>query len=378
MMLRKRRKEGTVAKLNQLVLLENMLETYDAMNLKDANITSFQGVCTENLVDEINSKLRKLLVSKTRLTARNVLLANYKTMTQPAYWLKSKLFKDLPQATGKMLREKVEQMVELLNELMLKIVNVDDEYAATFFKKLRTAYGKRRISKYELWKAQLPEVTKERLLEYQVQLTADMLMMGVLQYDQIPTDGELEKVDLEKIQQKLRYGMEVPQWFKAECAKLRRYSHWENERFVIDYQKLRKYMFQHFGELTQEQRIALFEYDVQLAMIHKEMERLTPEKGRNQEDTVPEPLRSEKATWYKQKLVKAGIIDSNWQPINLSRADKGELAMQLATKLDISNVWQVFGKLWNFSPEQLRTAYNNGCAQKKSEKRRKKYKEILN
>ncbi len=367
-----------MAKLNQLVLLENMLETYDAMNLKDANITSFQGVCTENLVDEINSKLRKLLVSKTRLTARNVLLANYKTMTQPAYWLKSKLFKDLPQATGKMLREKVEQMVELLNELMLKIVNVDDEYAATFFKKLRTAYGKRRISKYELWKAQLPEVTKERLLEYQVQLTADMLMMGVLQYDQMPTDGELEKVQLEKVQQNLRHGRALPEWFGAECAKLRRYSHWEGPMFMIDYEKLRKYMFQHFGELTQEQRIALFEYDVQLTMIHKDMERLTPEKGRDQEDTVPEPLRSEKATWYKQKLVKAGIIDSNWQPINLSRADKGELAMQLATKLDISNVWQVFGKLWNFSPEQLRTAYNNGCAQKKSEKRRKKYKEILN
>lgn len=264
-----------MAKLNQLILLENMMETYDAMNLKDANITSFQGVCTENLVDEINSKLRKLLVSKTRLTARNVLLANYKTMTQPAYWLKSKLFKDLPQTTGKMLREKVEQMVELLNELMLKIVNVDDEYAATFFKKLRTAYGKRRISKYELWKAQLPEVTNERLLEYQVQLTADMLMMGVLQYDQMPTDGELEKVDLEKVQQNLRHGRALPEWFGAECAKLRRYSHWEGPMFMIDYEKLRKYMFQHFGELTQEQRTALFEYDVQLAMIHKDMEPTT-------------------------------------------------------------------------------------------------------
>ena len=367
-----------MAKLNQLVLLENMLETYDAMNLKDANITSFQGVCTENLVDEINSKLRKLLVSKTRLTARNVLLANYKTMTQPAYWLKSKLFKDLPQATGKMLREKVEQMVELLNELMLKIVNVDDEYAATFFKKLRTAYGKRRISKYELWKAQLPEVTMELLTEYQTELTADLLMMGVLKYDRQPSDGELEQVQLDKVQQNLRHGRALPEWFGAECAKLRRYSHWEGPMFMIDYEKLRKYMFQHFGELTQEQRIALFEYDVQMKQIHEEMERLTPEKGRDQEDTVPEPLRSEKATWYKQKLVKAGIIDSNWQPINLSRADKGELAMQLATKLDISNVWQVFGKLWNFSPEQLRTAYNNGCAQKKSEKRRKKYKEILN
>ena len=277
-----------MAKLNQLVLLENMLETYDAMNLKDANITSFQGVCTENLVDEINSKLRKLLVSKTLLSSRNVLLANYETMTKTTYWLECKLFSDLPRATGKMLREKVEQMVELLNELMLKIVNVDDEYAATFFKKLRTAYGKRRISKYELWKAQLPEVTKERLLEYQVQLTADMLMMGVLQYDQMPTDGELEKVDLEKVQQKLRYGVEIPQWFRAECAKLRRYSHWENERFVIDYQKLRKYMFQHFGELTKEQRIALFEYDVQLAMIHKDMEPTTdPSLKRGEKSLLP-------------------------------------------------------------------------------------------
>ena len=44
MMLRKTRKEGAVAKLNQLVLLENMLETYDAMNLKDANLTRFQGM----------------------------------------------------------------------------------------------------------------------------------------------------------------------------------------------------------------------------------------------------------------------------------------------------------------------------------------------
>ena len=264
-----------MAKLNQLVLLENMLETYDAMNLKDANITSFQGVCTENLVDEINSKLRKLLVSKTRLTARNVLLANYKTMTQPAYWLKSKLFKDLPQATGKMLREKVEQMVELLNELMLKIVNVDDEYAATFFKKLRTAYGKRRISKYELWKAQLPEVTMELLTEYQTELTADLLMMGVLKYDRQPSDGELEQVQLDKVQQNLRHGRALPEWFGAECAKLRRYSHWEGPMFMIDYQKLRRYMFQHFGELTQEQRIALFEYDVQLAMIHKDMEPTT-------------------------------------------------------------------------------------------------------
>ncbi len=32
-----------MAKLNQLILLENMMRTYDAMNIKDANLTHFQG-----------------------------------------------------------------------------------------------------------------------------------------------------------------------------------------------------------------------------------------------------------------------------------------------------------------------------------------------
>ena len=346
-----------MAKLNQLVLLENMLETYDAMNLKDANITSFQGVCTENLVDEINSKVRKLLVSKTRLTARNVLLANYKTMTQPAYWLKSKLFKDLPQATGKMLREKVEQMVELLNELMLKIVNVDDEYAATFFKKLRTAYGKRRISKYELWKAQLPEVTMELLTEYQTELTADLLMMGVLKYDRQPSDGELEQVQLDKVQQNLRHGRALPEWFGAECAKLRRYSHWEGPMFMIDYEKLRKYMFQHFGELTKEQRIALFEYDVQLAMIHKDME----STQRPTQQPTPNPslkgggLATDEAMALWRKAQQAGWIDENYQP-TISRTQAAMLADAMAERLKIKDKWKVFETLWQ--RKYMRSDYN--------------------
>ena len=42
-----------MAKLNQLILLEKMMGTYDEMNIKDANLTKFQGACTEKLVDEI-------------------------------------------------------------------------------------------------------------------------------------------------------------------------------------------------------------------------------------------------------------------------------------------------------------------------------------
>ena len=340
-----------MAKLNQLIMLENMMRTYDQMNIKDADLTKFQGMCTEKLVDEIIEKLTKMVVSKTRLSSRNVLLANYETMTKTTYWLECKLFSDLPRAESRVLREKVERMVELLNELMLKIVDVDDEYAATFFKKLRTAYGKRRISKYELWKAQLPEVTMELLTEYQTELTADLLMMGVLKYDRQPSDGELEQVQLDKVQQNLRHGRALPEWFGAECAKLRRYSHWEGPMFMIDYEKLRKYMFQHFGELTQEQRIALFEYDVQLAMIHKDMEPTQRPAQQPAQQPTPSPsqkggeLTTEEAMALWRKAQKAGYVDENYQP-TISRTQAAMLADAMAERLKIKDKWKVFETLW--------------------------------
>ena len=69
-----------MAKLNQLIMLENMMKTYDAMNIKDVNLTHFQGVCTEKLVDEINGRLEKLVVSKVRMSCRNVLLVGYEKL----------------------------------------------------------------------------------------------------------------------------------------------------------------------------------------------------------------------------------------------------------------------------------------------------------
>lgn len=267
-----------MAKLNQLILLENMMKTYDAMNIKDANLTHFQGVCTEKLVDEINGRLERLVVSKVRMSCRNVLLANYETMTKTTYWLGCRLFSDLPRAESRVLREKVEQMVELLNELVLKMVNVDEEYAKRFFERIKRAYRKKRITKFELWKAQQSHLTIKKLKVYQADLTADILIMGILKYDDRPSGDELDGVDMEKLRKELTNGKKLPEDFDLECAKLRRYSHWEGDMFIIDYHLLRKYMFQHFGDLTHKQHIAMFEYDVQMKQIHEDIERLEKEE----------------------------------------------------------------------------------------------------
>ena len=90
-----------MAKLSQLLTLERMLDAYDKMNTNDAWIIEKHGVCTGELLDDIIAKLVRHLNSKTTLSCRNVLVANFDTMTKAAHWLKCKLFGDLPKAMGK-------------------------------------------------------------------------------------------------------------------------------------------------------------------------------------------------------------------------------------------------------------------------------------
>lgn len=289
-----------MAKLSQLLMLEQMLHTCDNMKIKDAWIIEYQGKCIQQLVDSINETLNRLLKSKTTLSCRNVLVTNFETMTKVAYWLKCKLFGDLPKEMGKALREKIVQMVDLLNDLMVKIINVD-EFADRFFERLKNRYLKKKhTSDYELWKARQSKLTMERLTEYQAELTADMLIMGILKYDEAPSGHEMEGVDMERLRKKLKKGKALPEDFETECAKLRRYSHWEGDMFVIDYELLRKYLYCIFGKLTSEQHIKMFEYDVQMKQIHEDMRKLMKE---HEEDELKEEKEmKEKATEETQRV----------------------------------------------------------------------------
>ena len=362
-----------MAKLNQLRTLEQMLRTYDSMNVDDKRVIQLQGMCVEGLVDDITKRLDRLRESKTRLSCRNVLVANYETMTDARHWLGSRLFSDLPKEESKVLKEKMELMVYLMTALMLKIMDVDADYADTFFCKLKESYKRKRITNYELWKAQLPEVTMELLTRFQTELTADMLAMGVLKYDLKPSHEEVEQVQLEKVLRKLPHDKKYPEDFTEECAKLRRYSHWDGEQFCVDYQLLRKYMFQHFGEMTSEQHVALFEYDVQMRMIHEDMKRMkeeptqrptqkptqqptpSPSQKGGEISLLPESLATEEAMALWRKAQKAGYVDENYQP-TISRTQAAMLADAMAERLKIKDKWKVFEALWQ--RKYMRSDYN--------------------
>lgn len=91
----------------------------------------------------------------------------------------------------------------------------------------------------------------------------------------------------------------------------------------------------------------------------------------------PDALQTEEATQAVSLLVKARLLQENWQPNGLSGSERGLLAKALCDRLEITQVWQVFGSLWNEKPETLRRYFNNALEQRKSLEFQEKLKNIL-
>ena len=81
---------------------------------------------------------------------------------------------------------------------------------------------------------------------------------------------------------------------------------------------------------------------------------------------MPEQLRSERAERLKERLSDAGMLSGDWQPAGLSNTEKALLAKAVSDRLDIKEVWQVFGRLWNVKPDSMRAYFNRALEQKKS------------
>ena len=334
-----------MAKLDQLLTLERMLEAYDGLGDQEAMVVKCQEMFINEMVDSINAKLDRLLKSKVRLSCRNVLAANFETMTRPDHWLKHRFFDDLSAADSKVQKAKLFKMVNLMKALMVKIIDVDPDYAETFLKRLKDRCDELRTSDYDLWKASLPELTMDVLTEYQVELTANMLIMGILKYDRKPSGEEMDGVMLEKLLKKLRHGKELPPNFKEECAKLRRYSYWEGEFFFIKFQLLLKYIYRNLGKFSETQRIALFDYNVQMKQVHQDMKWLLEEtKGRVQKGFM---MASDKAKIYMQRLNELGFVDENGKlKPETTRQQAMYIAEPFAEKLGLKNKWKRFEDYW--------------------------------
>ena len=263
-----------VKKLAYIVTLDNMLKTYDDMEQQGEDTILKCGRSVSDLTDAISMKLTHLVNSKRTLTCRNVLIANYDTMTNLQYWLNHKLFADLPKADAVALKKKIRQMVDLMAELAMKIFRLGESHSEAFFKKLMKSYDACQNTPYMIWKTRQLRLTIKEYRQYQAELTADILNLGIMDHDDTPRDDERAAVRLDLLTREMSHGKQLSDNFIDAAAKLRRYTYWEGDKFMVDYPLIKQYLYRIFDKLTNDQRIALYYYNVQMKQLHQDMDEL--------------------------------------------------------------------------------------------------------
>jgi hypothetical protein len=294
--------------------------------------------CVEELADNVIAFLKRTLSKPEFRTCRISLVIDFEKMTNPAYWLSSDIFSCLPTTKSNALKEKFITLTNLLRELEIRKKNVDPRLAESFFKRMMARVDQKKLLlDYQIWRANPRHLTIDQLKKKEIQLTADLLMSGVLKYDEMPTLDELKAVKVDLVQQGMSCDTKLSDDFETECAKIRRYSYWvgeKNEMFMIDYNLIYIILYQYcFEKLTQKQRMTLFEYDVQLKMIHEDMVRLKPELAKylhstkneqtnnNQQETTEElfhfihPSVDETEEWQIHNEVKRLVTRQSVQMI---------------------------------------------------------------
>jgi hypothetical protein len=98
---------------------------------------------------------------------------------------------------------------------------------------------------------------------------------------------------------------------------------------------------------------------------------------RTEKRPVSEVLTTERAKELMTRLADADILTDQWQPRELSGAERALVARTLSDRLGIADVWQVFGSLWDEKPETLRSYFNKAYVQKKSLSFQDRIKKIL-
>ena len=316
--------------------------------------------CIGELADDAIVILKRILSKPEIRTCRIPLIIDFMQMKDIDYWLKCKIFDLLPSSESSALKDKFELLTDLIMELEMMRKQVDPKHAEKFFKRMAARLKTKKYFPYEIYRADPDNLTIEKLWRMECQLTYDLLIKGVLDFDKAPSGDEVEKVRMDLLMKGLESGIQPPQDFERTAAKIRRYSYWKEELFMINYPLIYKELYQHcFNKLSKEQRMAIYEYDEQLKMVHKDMAALKPELAqyltKNEDaDTfgiVNSLTRLMQQAWFKEFRTDPKY-DHAWIEKFVSDLLASEHQQELLT------IWQVAKKRQNLK------SYIIGCLNK--------------
>jgi len=172
----------------------------------------------------------------------------------------------------------IEDLKMLLAEAEKALMHCDSAMFERFYFAKKQNYSGDAISKrFEKWRYENLCVTIDKLRELQAKVVAESLTKGIMNFAPVPSQKELNEVRLDYLKGFLPYDFVMSDDFCVACAQWRQFIHWNDTILIIDYKKYGKYIQNHYYDFSDTQLQAIFELDMKLYLIHKEMARLNPE-----------------------------------------------------------------------------------------------------
>ena len=246
----------------------------------------------------------------------------------------------------------IEDLKMLLVEADKALMHCDPAMFERFYFAKKQNYSGDAISKrFEKWRYENLCVTIDKLRELQAKVVADSLTKGIMRFAPVPSQKELNEVQMDYLKGFLPYDFVMSDDFCVACAQWRQFMHWNDTILIIDYKKYGKYIQNHYYDFSDTQLQAIFELDMKLYLIHKEMARLNPElinvlqptqTGTLENTTLFAPYntitRMLQQDWFDAVSVDKEKYTATWRDELVSCLMKSEIGSVIA------NEWQIASK----------------------------------
>ena len=291
-----------------MMVYDNLIEDESAIFVNFA-----LGICITQRT--IREQLTEYLDDLGRDECQEIPDIDFDKMTDLDYLLKTgKLRNEMEALNGKTIREHIEEnFKEYLDMKPVELQEHIYQEASWMANQLKVVYEKilhanpilfeknfvRLLNRYDWseveqehrkWKHEQSEITMEMLQEKRERALEKILRKGIFQYVPKPSANFMEKVDYQYHTKRLEFDFVDSDDYKVEFAKLMKYAVRKEELLIIDLKKYGKYIFLHFKDFREEQKLALFEMVVRINLIQQDMVEKKRELAKGLNSTINEQL----------------------------------------------------------------------------------------
>ena len=191
--------------------------------------------------------------------------------------------------TYPILKRLITQFNSLLAEAEIAKLNCDPVVFKEFFLRKKKDYNYENVViRFYRKLHRIQPITLGKLKKLELEVVFKALNQGIFDYAEKPSRQEVNNVAPELESDLLPCDFEITDKVKLRYAKFRQFADKRGQMLVFNYERYGQYVVDNFNQLK-DQILAIFELDVKLHLIHKEMMKGQPETTPHAEEIQEQP-----------------------------------------------------------------------------------------